>query len=527
MPYNLIRIITIACSNLIFITEPDCFVGLHIIHTYLPFLLQDKKCCVDRLDKQLTESKKTYAGSLQNLEAISEQIHQQRQEAVLRKQLGSRGTGVGAEQPAPPPATERCSKEPFGIYAVTPAMVVEDVTASPRKVRGKNWLSASSFEGGGSFLNSREGSVVGSPRRTRPTSIEMIKPKKPMHSSDLDVDSDGTLLSSGNASEAASLDMLTPVSDFSHPGTQGSTAGSMGGSAATSSIASPEEITLSPSATGSEPKVIIVDPERTRRTNAEVMRSVQHANSRKMNPYPAGHLLSVSGRSRDGFLDELSDTESLTGSIASVSMLDDDQVQSLMIETEDMAAQVLCSNENITAADVDGANFSRVATTLTHQIGVPTQHSELIVTPEQALIVETSCRLQELVEKCLLVDQDDVSKVSKKETLGEIRNNNDSVNIQIDQLKNCDSTIVRGGAKSELSNNNLINAVKESNASDDPKSNTTSESTAVKCAVKRGATDIEENVTVETNYQNGQKTVDTGNILHPLQSSGLPDICPK
>ena len=174
------------------------------------------------------------------MEAISEQIHQQRQDALLRKQLGSRGTGVGAEQPSPP-STDSVSKEPFGIYAVTPAMFIEDITASPRRVRGKNWLSASSFEGG-SNPNSREGSIVGSPRRSRPTSIEMTRPKRPAYSCELDIDSEDTVISC-NVSDAASLDILTPASDLSHSGMHlsESIGGSVGGSATTSSIASPEE----------------------------------------------------------------------------------------------------------------------------------------------------------------------------------------------------------------------------------------------------------------------------------------------
>jgi hypothetical protein len=47
-------------------------------------------------------AKETYAETLRSLEAISDSVHQQREEAKLRREMGARGSGVGAETPDPP-----------------------------------------------------------------------------------------------------------------------------------------------------------------------------------------------------------------------------------------------------------------------------------------------------------------------------------------------------------------------------------------------------------------------------------------
>ena len=99
-------------------------------------------------------------------------------------------------------------------------------------------------------------------------------------------------------------------------------------------------------------------------------------------------------------MDELSDTESLTGSLASVSMLDDDQVHCLMLETEDFAAEVLYGIEPVSIT-----NSKPLLKTLPCKTGVTSIAETEEITTEQTLIVETSNRLQELVEKCLLVDE--------------------------------------------------------------------------------------------------------------------------
>ena len=275
------------------------------------------------------------------------------------------------------------SVEPFGIYSVTPAKIIEDVHASPRRVRGKNWVSSSC-----------DVHLI-----QRPTSIHMIE-NNFERSKDLD-----------NDSGAGSLDMLTPASDLSHSGAQLSLGGSVTGSTVNSSFTSPEELIVTPASLVDSAKQIH-EQEKTRRTNAEVMRSVQHATSKKLNPYPANHLLSVTR----GFPDDISDCESLTGSLASVSMLDDDQVQSLMLETEELAVQVLQGqSESTTSVTYNGSGA--YGPTFPNQYAFITGNvSQEKVTPEQALIAETSNRLQELVEKCLLDSEDVKTPTVQKHT---------------------------------------------------------------------------------------------------------------
>ena len=55
------------------------------------------------LEESVVKAKKTYSDALKNLEAISDEIHRQRRESKLRAEMGTRGSGVGAEAPSPPP----------------------------------------------------------------------------------------------------------------------------------------------------------------------------------------------------------------------------------------------------------------------------------------------------------------------------------------------------------------------------------------------------------------------------------------
>ena len=58
------------------------------------------------LEESVVKAKKTYSDALKNLEAISDEIHRLRRESKLRAEMGTRGSGVGAEAPSPPPDSD-------------------------------------------------------------------------------------------------------------------------------------------------------------------------------------------------------------------------------------------------------------------------------------------------------------------------------------------------------------------------------------------------------------------------------------
>lgn len=68
---------------------------------------QEQKRCVSILEEDVTSAKKMYAEALHNLEAISDEIHQQRVEKRMKEELGVRGAGVGSESPSPPPVRDK------------------------------------------------------------------------------------------------------------------------------------------------------------------------------------------------------------------------------------------------------------------------------------------------------------------------------------------------------------------------------------------------------------------------------------
>ena len=73
--------------------------------------MEEQKNRVTKLEEQVLQTKKLYAESLQNLEQISDEIHQQREEQRIMRSLGSRESGVGAETPDPPHKVETPSPE--------------------------------------------------------------------------------------------------------------------------------------------------------------------------------------------------------------------------------------------------------------------------------------------------------------------------------------------------------------------------------------------------------------------------------
>ena len=89
----------------------------------LPILInqfQEQKRLVGSLEQAVADSKMMYSEALRNLERISDEIHQQRKDAQLRKEMGTRGSGVGAEEPHPPPVDgERPPKKEIHAGHVT------------------------------------------------------------------------------------------------------------------------------------------------------------------------------------------------------------------------------------------------------------------------------------------------------------------------------------------------------------------------------------------------------------------------
>ena len=58
------------------------------------------------MEESVVKAKKTYSDALKKLETISDEIHRQRRESKLRAEMGTRGSGVGAEAPSPAPDSD-------------------------------------------------------------------------------------------------------------------------------------------------------------------------------------------------------------------------------------------------------------------------------------------------------------------------------------------------------------------------------------------------------------------------------------
>jgi len=63
--------------------------------------MEEQKRRVQELEESVLKSKLSYADALHNLEEISDEIHQRRKRQEERRALGTRGHGVGAENPEP------------------------------------------------------------------------------------------------------------------------------------------------------------------------------------------------------------------------------------------------------------------------------------------------------------------------------------------------------------------------------------------------------------------------------------------
>ncbi|XP_064644580.1 uncharacterized protein LOC135498275 isoform X2 [Lineus longissimus] len=75
-------------------------------------IMEERKHHVSSLEKQVIRAKNGYSDALNALETISDEIHKQRNEKNARTTLGRRGSGVGAETPAPPPDDKSPATKP-------------------------------------------------------------------------------------------------------------------------------------------------------------------------------------------------------------------------------------------------------------------------------------------------------------------------------------------------------------------------------------------------------------------------------
>jgi len=84
--------------------------------------LEEQKGRVDKLEGDVLEAKKSYAESLHNLEAISNEIHGRRAEARRVAKLGVRGVGVGAEHS--PAATRAETPSPNSLQTEQTSSII-------------------------------------------------------------------------------------------------------------------------------------------------------------------------------------------------------------------------------------------------------------------------------------------------------------------------------------------------------------------------------------------------------------------
>ncbi|XP_033732899.1 uncharacterized protein LOC117322228 [Pecten maximus] len=69
--------------------------------------MEDQKRNIHILEEDVSLAKSAYSDALKNLELISDDIHQQRQEKRKQQELGVREAGVGSESPSPPPNRDK------------------------------------------------------------------------------------------------------------------------------------------------------------------------------------------------------------------------------------------------------------------------------------------------------------------------------------------------------------------------------------------------------------------------------------
>ena len=272
------------------------------------------------MEIDVTTAKKSYSSALRSLEAISDRIHEQRKEAQLRLEMGTRSEGVGAEAPEPPPTIETSSEESLSPPCGHTNDGVQVDQADSAVYNVCRQCSAKSAEGFSHKFNHRQLVNHGETKK-HPLSEEELAVKQSQYTHKPAVNTQGSHLEkcsnqnvTVNHTPGTPRFLVPPALDIPTVNVESATS---------------EGSSLSPTFISPDPESESdVDRARTIRTNAEIMESLQRAKGAAPRPF-----LRPNRGSRDSLLDETADTDSLTGSMASVSMLDDEQVESLMVET--------------------------------------------------------------------------------------------------------------------------------------------------------------------------------------------------
>lgn len=250
-------------------------------------MFQEQKKQVAELEKMVAEAKVLYAETLHNLERISDDIHQKRREARRQRKRLSKQNGANVIY-HPLMNSSESSEEEIFIDLLPPTK--EETAEDP--------------------LNERQ--VLRDPLNAVDDSLKTPM-RPPCESTTLVAREKNALPSTDNSRMAKTGDAAAAAERRKGKNTPGN---------ATVSLTTP--LTPSGNSTGSPE----ADPDQIR-FNAEIMATITQSKSSTMSrPFLRPN------RSHDDFLcDGSSETESITSSFASAAMLDDEQIESLMLET--------------------------------------------------------------------------------------------------------------------------------------------------------------------------------------------------
>ena len=328
---------------------------------------------MSELEQNVVDSKGCYSQALRNLEQISDEIHQQRRESKARQELGCRGSGVGAESPSPPPPQiEAQARMPFTcqVGAVGGTRKQLNVSSQPdlhsKKSRSlPRDIEFSSLHQGLEFdedledeyaqLPSRLETPEGLPGHTERELIPSFKTLPKTYSPRGKVvaraaDYKNESRDNKSRSETSSVSDVDSVLDENNK--TGSSSSPPRVKSQASGPTSPVPIVqLSPSETETRTLDYFSDADsECQRTNAEIMDDLRKAKS-------IARAFLRPNKSLDS-LDDMSDVESVSESLSSVAMLDDEQVECLMMDTAEFTTVLTADKKPANRADSLPARLS-------------------------------------------------------------------------------------------------------------------------------------------------------------------------
>ena len=270
-----------------------------------------------------------YATTLSNLEHISDEIHRQRQKANINNDLGRRGVGVGAESPVPisdNSTTDRASinstKREQNLNADTWSAHHHEKCPSCHHITDND--DADDDDVVETEKDIRESTVVNTViLRSKPVAT-VCRPYQPTVSKPAVSTHPDSTLSLSVQSVSKSPVLPAPVSKSVSKRHPLSTEHPVSTHPA-SGLPTVQVTSASAPASPTKPDPAQDLANKNVRDNAELMASIQRDKSKPLS-------LRTCRTSLDDLLEYHSDTESLSGSVASTSMLDDEQIQSLMLE---------------------------------------------------------------------------------------------------------------------------------------------------------------------------------------------------